>query len=101
MAMALAAPDGVVRADTITPSEDGMANTESDAGHDLVLYVGDRKEWRHQEPRISDVLADPIVYLLMRSDGVTKESVVTLLNTVRPHIAAADPQADPGSSRAG
>ena len=33
-----------------------------------------------REPRLQDLLADPIIFILMKRDGVTLESLLTLLS---------------------
>ncbi|CCG41874.1 hypothetical protein [Magnetospirillum molischianum] len=38
--------------------------------------------WRSGEPALADVLADPIVHLLMRRDGLTADDVLPLLTKV-------------------
>lgn len=48
--------------------------------------------FRSQEPGLCELLNDPIVTLVMRSDGVRKSDVVALferLETVRPSIRSA------------
>ena len=59
----------------------------SDAERTSVSPVGSHKGWCQGEPLVTDMLADPIVGLLMRSDGVTLESFAALLTTVRANIA--------------
>lgn len=41
------------------------------------------------EPRIRDVLADPIVLAIMAGDGTTKGEVEILISTVRRRLAKA------------
>jgi hypothetical protein len=41
------------------------------------------------EPAVSDMLADPVVHLVMKRDGVSREDILRLL-----HSAAADRDTD-------
>lgn len=42
--------------------------------------------WLDGEPTIDEVMADPIVHLMMRSDGVAPEDVWGIVRTVSTHL---------------
>jgi hypothetical protein len=49
--------------------------------------VVQNRAWLNGEPTIDDVMADPIVLLVMRSDGVKPEEVWETIRTVsNPHL---------------
>ena len=83
-AVTMAAPGGAVRAESIAPPEDGVKNCESDAGRGSGSVPS--SSWSEGEPLLSDLLADPIVGMLMRSDGVTRPSLTALMDAVRTSI---------------
>lgn len=45
------------------------------------------------EPAVSDMLADPVVHLVMKRDGVSREEILRVL-----HSAAADRHTDAASA---
>ncbi len=47
------------------------------------------------EPAVSDMLADPVVHLVMKRDGVSREEILRVL-----HSAAADRRSDSDSDAA-
>lgn len=42
--------------------------------------------WRHGEPDLADVLADPMVALLWRRDGLSADQVIPLIDAVRQRL---------------
>lgn len=55
--------------------------TEMPEGH-----VEQKQAWLEGEPTIDDVMADPIVHVLMRSDGVGPEEVWETVRIVSNHL---------------
>lgn len=45
-----------------------------------------KQAWLEGEPTIDDVMADPIVHVLMRSDGVGPEDVWETVRIVSNHL---------------
>jgi len=45
-----------------------------------------RNEWLHGEPRIKDVLADPIIHTIMRHDGISDEDLRIVVRTARARL---------------
>lgn len=43
--------------------------------------------WRHGEPDLADLMADPMVALVWRRDGLTADQVWPLVNDVRDRLA--------------
>lgn len=44
------------------------------------------RSWLDGEPTIDEVMADPIVHLMMRSDGVAPEDVWGIVRTVSAYL---------------
>lgn len=44
------------------------------------------RAWLHNEPTVDELMADPIVHLLMRSDGIQPEDVWQTIRTVSAHL---------------
>ena len=55
---------------------------------------------RRPERRLDELLSDPIVVLLMRSDGVAADEVRALIRSKRRELASARPRS-PQAKRAG
>lgn len=50
------------------------------------------RRWLKGEPRLSDVLADPVVQLMMRRDRVDPDHLYAFLRRVGGTLAGAGPQ---------
>jgi hypothetical protein len=50
-------------------------------------------EWIEGEPRVEDLLSDPISDLLLRHDGLTREDVWRAVESARRALAAAEDRA--------
>lgn len=50
----------------------------------------------HEEPRIEDLLDDPIVHMLSESDGISEHELRRLVEAVRQRISADSRQVSPG-----
>jgi len=48
--------------------------------------VVEGRSWLDGETTIDEVMADPIVHLMMRSDGVAPEDVWGIVRTVSAHL---------------
>ncbi len=85
-AVTLAAPEGALRAETNSPSDKIAENSESDAGSRLAGSESGKGLQVFNgagEPRLGELLADPICQALMRCDGVTPHSLATLVDSVQ------------------
>lgn len=67
----------------VTPGEDVKA--EVMGASDAPIMESRDGCWRG-EPVVSDMLTDPIVHLIMGSDGVTDRSVSALMDDVRDRL---------------
>jgi len=45
-----------------------------------------KRDWVHGEPTIDDVMADPIVHFVMRSDGIKPEDVWEIVRIISTHL---------------
>lgn len=49
-------------------------------------HVVQKRAWLHGEPTIDEVMADPIVHLVMRSDGIKPEDVWETVRIASNHL---------------
>lgn len=65
-----------------TPSPvDDTARCEGETARQEVAM--ERREWERTEPSMAEVMADPIIQAMMKSDGVSPASVQNLAGHVR------------------
>ena len=51
--------------------------------------AGDRGPWRHGEPTLAEVMADPLVHLVMKRDRLAADDVWPVLNQARARLEGA------------
>jgi hypothetical protein len=58
-------------------------------------YRQDRCRWdrRGQEPLLEEMLADPVVKLVLRRDGLTRDDVIGVMREARRHIGCRERRA--------
>jgi len=49
-------------------------------------YVEQKRDWLCGEPTIEEMMADPIVHFVMRSDGITPADVWETVRIVSTHL---------------
>ncbi len=81
-AVTMATPEGALRAETNNPSDKIAGSSERSAETHLAA-ADTRKIARtyNDEPALSELLADPICHALMKCDGVTPDSLATLIDS--------------------
>ena len=90
MMMSGAMPGGDTWSEAIVSSENEKASIEKGAGLGSFLGAGNQGKWCYGEPKVADLLADPIVQMLMRSDRVSMESLAVVLNAARKDAVTKD-----------
>ena len=83
-------PGGDFRIESIASQEDETTNFEKETDNGSYLGVGSQTKWRYGEPQVADLLTDPIVQMLMKSDGVSAESLAIAIKAVRENAVAKD-----------
>ena len=87
-AVTFGAPADVMRADSVAAPEDTVTSGESDAEREPVS-LGENQGRRYGgEPPVNELLADPIVQLLMNRDGVSAKSLALLMSAARDRVVA-------------
>jgi len=86
-AVTLATPEGTLRAETNSPIDKIGGSGESTVGGNLMSV----KLKKHPltlvgEPKLEDLLTDPICVALMRRDGVTPDKLKPLFASLRAEL---------------
>ncbi|PKU22827.1 hypothetical protein [Telmatospirillum siberiense] len=78
-AVTLATPEGALRAETNHPTDPATGSERNTEDQQTAtqprkdLYAG------NEEPSLAELLADPVCHALMRFDGVTQDSLTTMI----------------------
>lgn len=84
-AVTMATPDGALRADQDKPA-DAVAGTERNNTEDQ-LAMPRRSQADlyscNEEPPVEELLADPVCHALMRYDGVSRETLTSMVDDWR------------------
>lgn len=81
-AVTIGAPDGTSPVNPTRASGEATAGERAAPAEGICRCQG-KDRWRYGEPRLSDVLGDPVVQAVMRRDGVSADELSDLLEVVR------------------